>query len=139
MAAVGGDRRPGKDGAFPRGAGEAGAWARARADCVAIGNILVDDGVPAAMVAAFLRNPAAPLAERLLDALQAGEDAGGEHGPVLSAVIEVHGTHDFPLVDLRVDRAEEPIGVLSALYRDYAPSIEEFVLRATDPDRARGG
>ena len=107
--------------------------------CVAIGNILANERVPAAMIAAFARDPDADLADRLLSALQAGEDAGGEHGPVLSAVLEVHGDHDFPLVDLRVDRAEAPIAALAALYRDYAPSIGEFVLRATDPDRARGG
>jgi uncharacterized Ntn-hydrolase superfamily protein len=108
-------------------------------DCVSIGNILASEAVPEAMVAAFARDPEAELADRLLTALQAGEDAGGEHGEVLSAVLEVHAAHDFPLVDLRVDRAENPIAVLAALYRDYAPSIGEFVLRATDPDRARGG
>ncbi len=116
----------------------------ARADahgpgCVAIGNILANEGVPAAMVAAFARDPEADLADRLLDALRAGEAAGGEHGPVLSSVLEVHGEHDFPLVDLRVDRAEDPIAALSDLYRLWAPRIGEFVLRATDPDRARGG
>lgn len=107
--------------------------------CVAIGNILANDRVPAAMAAAFARDPDADLADRLLRALAAGEAAGGEHGPVLSAVLEVHGEHAFPLVDLRVDRAEDPIGAVTDLYRAWAPRIEEFVLRATDPDRARGG
>ncbi|WP_426954684.1 DUF1028 domain-containing protein [Muricoccus radiodurans] len=108
-------------------------------DCVAIGNILANDGVPAAMVAAFAADPGAPLADRLLAALAAGEAAGGEHGPVVSAVLEVHGAHDFPLADLRVDRAKDPIAELAGLWRDYAPQVEEFILRATDPDRARGG
>lgn len=107
--------------------------------CVAIGNILANEVVPAAMVAAFGRDPEVALAERLLAALRAGEAAGGERGPVLSAVLEVHGEHDFPLVDLRVDRAEDPVAALAALYREYAPRIGEFVLRAVDPDRARGG
>ncbi len=108
-------------------------------DCVAIGNILSNDGVPAAMVRAFEAEPDAPLGDRLLAALAAGEAAGGEHGPVISAVLEVHGEHDFALADLRVDRAADPIDELAALWRDYAPKIDEFVLRATDPDRARGG
>jgi uncharacterized Ntn-hydrolase superfamily protein len=109
------------------------------ANCVAIGNILASDTVPAAMVRAFEADPEAPLADRLLAALAAGETAGGEHGPVVSAMLEVHGSHDFPLADLRVDRAENPIRELAGLWRDYAPEVEEFILRATDPDRARGG
>ncbi|MFC0385462.1 DUF1028 domain-containing protein [Muricoccus vinaceus] len=108
-------------------------------DCVAIGNILANEEVPAAMVRVFEADPSAPLGDRLLAALAAGEAAGGEHGPVISAVLEVHGEFDFALADLRVDRAADPIADLAGLWRDYAPKIDEFVLRATDPDRARGG
>ncbi|MBI0535735.1 DUF1028 domain-containing protein [Roseomonas sp. KE2513] len=108
-------------------------------DCVATGNILSNEAVPEAMRRAFEAEPDAPLGDRLLAALVAGEAAGGEHGPVLSAVLEVHGGHDFALADLRVDRAAAPIAELAGLWRDYAPKIDEFVLRATDPDRARGG
>jgi len=108
-------------------------------DCVAIGNILSSTAVPAAMVRAFEADPAAPLGDRLLAALAAGEKAGGEHGPIISAVLELHGDHDFALADLRVDRAADPIAELAGLWRDYASKIDEFILRATDPDRARGG
>jgi uncharacterized Ntn-hydrolase superfamily protein len=108
-------------------------------DCVAIGNILSSSAVPAAMVRAFEAEPEAPLGDRLLAALRAGEAAGGEHGPVISAVLEIHGDQDFALADLRVDRAADPIAELAGLWRDYAPKIDEFILRATDPDRARGG
>ena len=107
--------------------------------CVAIGNILSSAEVPAAMVAAFAARPDLPLAERLLAGLAAGEAAGGEHGPVASAALKLYGEPDFPLADLRVDRAENPIAALESLWRDYAPSIDEFVLRALAPDRARGG
>jgi len=108
-------------------------------DCVAIGNILANEGVPQAMAESFARDTAAPLADRLLAALAAGEAAGGEHGPVLSAVLLVVGDESFPLVNLRVDKAQNPIAGLAALWQDYAPTVEEFVLRAIDPDRARGG
>ena len=47
-------------------------------DCVAIGNIIANTDVPVAMVRRFERDPAAPLAERLMQALEAGLDAGGE-------------------------------------------------------------
>lgn len=108
-------------------------------DCVAIGNILSSPEVPAAMVRAFEADPGALLGDRLLAALAAGQAAGGEHGPVISAVLEVHGDQDFALADLRVDRAADPIGDLAALWRIWAPRIDEFVLRATEPDRAQGG
>src|SRR4051812_39198498 len=48
-------------------------------DCVAIGNIIANPDVPAAMVCAFERDPSAHLAERLTAALEAGLAAGGEN------------------------------------------------------------
>lgn len=75
-------------------------------DCVAIANIVRSTAVPAAMVAAFEADPGRPLASRLVDALAAGEAAGGEHQPVLSAALLVVDRESFPFVDLRVDRHE---------------------------------
>ena len=52
--------------------------------------------------------------ERLLIALQAGVDAGGEEGPVHSAGLKVAFEHSWPLVDLRIDWAEEkPVSQLN--------------------------
>jgi len=106
-------------------------------DVVAIGNILANDGVPAAMAEAFRAADTAPLAERLLRGLEAGEAAGGEHGPVSSAALLVVAREIFPLVDLRVDKAPDPIAALRALWEDYAPEVEEYVIRAVDPERAK--
>lgn len=107
--------------------------------CVAIGNIMANTGVPQAMVAAFLADPDAPLASRLLAALQAGEDAGGEGRPLVSAALVVVEKESFPFVDLRVDRDAMPIATLAGMWRDYAPLAEEYVLRAVAPDSAVGG
>src|SRR4051812_24178476 len=107
-------------------------------DCVAIGNIIAAKAVPAAMVRAFERDPAAHLGERLMAALEAGLDAGGENGPVRSAALLVVHEQSFPLVDLRVDGAEQPIAGLRALWTEYIPWLDEFVIRAVDPDRAKG-
>lgn len=109
-------------------------------DCVAIGNILKNDTVPGAMVAAFEKDPGAPLAERLMRALEAGLAAGGERGPdpVRSSGLLVVHEESFPLVDLRVDAADEPIAALRSLWEEYIPWTEEFVLRAVHPDRAKG-
>ena len=107
-------------------------------DCVAIGNIIANAEVPVAMARAFEREPAQPLAERLMRALEAGLAAGGEVGPVRSAALLVVHEHDFPLVDLRVDADDRPVSTLRALWQEYIPWLDAFVIRAVDPDRAGG-
>ena len=77
-------------------------------DCVAAGNILADPGVPAAMAAAFVAAHELGLPERLLAALEAGRDAGGELRPVRSAALVVVHEQSFPYVDLRIDAADQP-------------------------------
>jgi uncharacterized Ntn-hydrolase superfamily protein len=108
-------------------------------DCVAIGNIIANTDVPVAMARRFERDPAAPLAERLMQALEAGLDAGGELKAVRSSALLVVHEQDFPLVDLRVDAADAPIAALRALWQEYIPWVDEFVVRAIDPDKAQGG
>lgn len=105
-------------------------------DVVAIGNILANDRVPAAMADAFQADESLPLAERLLRGLEAGEAAGGEHGDVHSASLLVFGAESFALVDLRMDWHETPIPALRRLWEAYAPTVDDYVIRATDPDRA---
>jgi len=103
-------------------------------DCCAIGNILASALVPAAMVRAFRVDPSAPLAERLVQALEAGLAAGGEHVPVRSAHLLVVERESFPLIDLRVDWHDAPIAALRALWQLYAPQSGDYLLRALDPD-----
>ena len=105
------------------------------AGVVAIGNILANDAVPAAMVSAFEASTGM-LAARLVDALAAGLTAGGEPRPVRSAALLVAGTHSFPLIDLRIDWSDTPIADLHALWARYAPEIDAYVARAVDPDSA---
>jgi uncharacterized Ntn-hydrolase superfamily protein len=105
-------------------------------DVVAIGNILSSSRVPDAMAAAFAADPELPLAERLVRGLEAGEAAGGEHGDVRSASLLVFGAHDFALVDLRADGHAEPIPALRALWEEYAPLVDAYVVRVIDPDNA---
>ncbi|MGE0724088.1 MAG: DUF1028 domain-containing protein [Alphaproteobacteria bacterium] len=107
-------------------------------DCVAIGNILANDRVPGAMTTAFEAASAESLAERLLRGLEAGLAAGGEHGAVMSAALIVVGNETFPLVDLRIDSQHEPIAALRRLWGEMIPWVDEFVIRAVDPDRAKG-
>lgn len=101
--------------------------------CVAAGNLLSQPQVIDAMVAAF-EQAEGVLAERLLAAMHAAMAAGGEAGPVHSAALKVVGDLVWPIVDLRVDWAEEnPIGELSALWRAYQPQLDDYITRALDP------
>lgn len=106
------------------------------ANCVAIGNILANDRVPQAMVDAFVATDDQPLAERLMRALEAGEAAGGEGGPLRSAALKVVAQEIFPLVDLRIDAADAPLPALRALWKEFAPLAEMYRQRALDPDAA---
>jgi uncharacterized Ntn-hydrolase superfamily protein len=103
-------------------------------DACAIGNILADPGVPAAMLRGLQSDPDRPLAERLLLALEAGLTAGGEHVPVRSAHLLVVANDEFPLIDLRIDWHDQPISALRSLWERYAPQMGDFRLRALDPD-----
>lgn len=103
-------------------------------DCVAIANIVRSETIPAAMVTAFEKNPGAPLALRLIEALKAGHAAGGEPRPLVSACLIVVHREAFPYVDLRVDSDADPIGTLRRLWREYEPAAELYVTRAVRPD-----
>jgi uncharacterized Ntn-hydrolase superfamily protein len=101
---------------------------------VAAGNMLADDAVLPAMLAAFADDPAADLGERLILALEAGLVAGGEAGPVHSAGLLVVDQQSWPLVDLRVDWAETaPIAHLRELWTLWQPQMHDYVTRALNP------
>jgi uncharacterized Ntn-hydrolase superfamily protein len=106
-------------------------------DCVAAGNLLKTAALPAAMTSAFAASPQVHLAERLLCALEAGLEAGGEEGAVHSAALLVVHQHSFPLVDLRCDWDDlAPISMLRRLWSDYEPQMQAYLTRALDPATA---
>ncbi|TAJ42302.1 MAG: DUF1028 domain-containing protein [Reyranella sp.] len=105
-------------------------------DCAAIANIVRSASLPGAMVAAFEKSPDLPLAHRLLEALEAGEAAGGERQPVISAALLVVHRESFPYVDLRVDDHTAPIAELGRLWSMYEPEADAYVVRAVDPEQA---
>lgn len=103
-------------------------------NCVAAGNMLANTEVIDTMVHAFESSDEGELTERLLAALSAGIAQGGEMGPVHSAAVKVVDDYPWPIVDLRVDWADEnPIAELSKLWEDYEPQMQAYVTRAIDP------
>ena len=114
-----------------------GIWAEARAENVACGgNLLADPEVPQAMVDAFLAS-SGPLGHRLIRAMRAALEAGGEAGPVRSAGMRLVREVSWPVADLRVDWSEScPIEGLASLWAMYEPQLDDYVTRARNPDGA---
>ncbi|NVK42194.1 MAG: DUF1028 domain-containing protein [Oceanospirillaceae bacterium] len=104
-------------------------------NCLAMGNLLANTDVPAAMVAAFEASEGL-LAERLLQALEAGLAAGGEMGAVHSAGLHMAAESAWPVVDLRVDWHERPVAELRTLWTLYQPQMQAYITRAKDPASA---
>ena len=99
------------------------------------GNLLDNDQVPAQMLATF-EQATGSLAERLMQALQAGLTAGGEATAVHSAGLLVVDKLEWPMIDLRVDWSEKPIEDLYRVWKIYEPQVEDYVVRALNPQIA---
>jgi len=84
--------------------------------CVVAGNRLVQTSVLSTMIQAFENTPGV-LGDRLLAALDAARRAGGEVGAERSAALKIVSAHCAPLLDLRVDWAEEPFAALYRLWQ----------------------
>jgi uncharacterized Ntn-hydrolase superfamily protein len=86
------------------------------------GNILVSGETVVAIAETFEATVGRPLAHRLLEALDAGQEAGGDSRGQQSAAILVveknggHGGMSDTLVDLRVDDHELPLEELRRIY-----------------------
>ncbi|GGK55956.1 DUF1028 domain-containing protein [Amphritea balenae] len=118
------------------GAEALGTFATAEGkNCIAMGNLLDNTAVPQAMIDSF-ENSSGHLAERLLQALEAGLAAGGELGPIQSAGLLVAAEPNWPVVDLRVDWHIEPIHELRMVWSNYQPQMDAYITRAKDPANA---
>jgi uncharacterized Ntn-hydrolase superfamily protein len=107
-----------------------------REGVVAAGNLLSSERVPDAMVDAFLAQPETQIGDRLLAALKAGDEAGGEEGPVRSCGMVIVDKVAWPVSDLRVDWSDDPIAELTAVWEIWKPQAEDYVVRAVHPDGA---
>jgi uncharacterized Ntn-hydrolase superfamily protein len=124
-------------GAAFSGSGTLGLYATSEGpDAVAAGNLLASETVTAAMMGSFTRTDG-DLGGRLIAALLAGLEAGGEAGPVHSAGLLIAGEEAWPIADLRVDWDDtDPIGRLAALWQIWQPQMDDYVTRALDPTAA---
>jgi uncharacterized Ntn-hydrolase superfamily protein len=102
----------------------------------AAGNMLANSDVIQAMVDSFNTSVDHELADRLIRALEAGVEAGGEAGPVHSSAVLVATDVAWPSTNLRVDWDENPIARLREIYQVWAPQAQDYVTRALNPNSA---
>lgn len=119
------------------------AWAgHLQGDGYAVfGNVLAGEPTITAMAASWDAGAALDLDERLLRALEAGRDAGGQAGaegdhlPERSAALVVRGADCVRDIDLRVDLHDDAVTELRRVHTGYVPYLEYYALRARDPAR----
>ncbi len=100
---------------------------------VAMGNVLAGPEVAQAISEEFLVGRDLDLEERLLRAIEAGRDAGGQEEGQTSAGILVYGKETYSRCDLRVDVAEEPVAELRRIFNWYKPLIPYYEERGRNP------
>lgn len=82
------------------------------------GNLLTGAQVLESMVTAF-ESSSDTLAAKLLQAIAAGQQAGGDKRGKISAALLVVTDYGHPYLDLRIDRSDAPVEELYALYEEY--------------------
>jgi uncharacterized Ntn-hydrolase superfamily protein len=105
---------------------------------IAMGNVLLGPQVVDAMAAAYAENATLELEERLLLALEAGRDAGGQSNgvrrmPERSSALVVTGAQPYPKISLRVDADATAVDKLRALYTRYKKYEEYYRQRDLFP------
>jgi uncharacterized Ntn-hydrolase superfamily protein len=125
------------------------------------GNMLVGEPTIMMMAEAFEANRGIELAERLLRALEAGQEAGGDKRGRQSAALKVATTEEYAHLDIRVDDHPDPVAELRRLFeeakKEYLPFkqflptrgrpagiydralIDRIVAEQAQRDKERGG
>lgn len=104
------------------------------------GNMLTGPEVIADMASAFRASAGAPLDERLMRAMEAGDAAGGDRRGRQSASLRIQGAEDYAALDLRVDEHPAPVAelrrVLEIARLQLVPFVEGMPKRDAPPGPA---
>jgi len=101
------------------------------------GNMLVGPEVAAQTLATYKKAMDKPFIERLLEAMQAGEDAGGDKRGKQSAALLVHRDQDYPWLSIRADDHPDPLAELRRLYsvaQERYMHVAETMATKANPD-----
>jgi len=99
------------------------------------GNMLAGAAVVESSFAEFAAGEGKSLPERLIDALDAGQSAGGDKRGRQSSALQIHSTEEIADIDLRVDDHPEPLAELRRLLAVFRRDAEP--VRPLTPTRAR--
>lgn len=102
------------------------------------GNMLAGPGVINETMAAWQAGAAKPFARRLMDALLAGDKAGGDKRGKQSAAIRIMKTEPWPWIDLRIDDAADPIQDLSHMLDMFLDERAPYYVTLATRDRPAG-
>lgn len=80
------------------------------------GNMLTGPEVVASTLQTYKATAGKPMVERLLEAMQAGENAGGDKRGKQSAALIVYRDQDYAWLDIRADDHADPLAELRRLY-----------------------
>lgn len=108
---------------------------------VAMGNVLAGQHVVDAMARAYDAASHEPFDRRLLRAVEAGRDAGGQvgnegHLTERSAALRVFAAHDHAELDLRVDLHDKAVDELRRVFEEYALYRDYYRERGRNPRQA---
>lgn len=103
----------------------------------AAGNVLAGAQVVDAIAGAFEASSGEDLAERLMRAVEAGRDAGGQPEGQNSASLVVYGREPYALADLRVDLHDSPEAELRRLWDWFRPMVPYYAKRAVSASMPR--
>ncbi|MES2511357.1 MAG: DUF1028 domain-containing protein [Pseudomonadota bacterium] len=115
----------------------------ARNGLVAMGNVLLGPEVVDGMVRGFDARPEDNLEDRLLKALEAGRDAGGQSNgsrrmPERSAALIVMSDQHYPKINLRVDLHDRAVDELRRVYDRYQLYADYYRQRDLQPATVPG-
>ncbi len=104
---------------------------------VVMGNALVGEGVVAAMAEAMETSAEEDLGERLVRAIEAGTDAGGQPNGQRSAAVLVYENEGYSIINLRVDDSDTPMAELRRLFDRLQPLLPYYKERPDNPTIGR--
>jgi uncharacterized Ntn-hydrolase superfamily protein len=98
------------------------------------GNRLVGPEAVDAVAERFAAEREEPFAERLLRALEAGHATGADREGERSATLYVMADEEYPLWDIRVDHADDPVAELRSMHDVFLDEVVPIIERL--PGRA---
>jgi uncharacterized Ntn-hydrolase superfamily protein len=107
-------------------------------DVAAQGNRLVGPETLEAVVETFEDHREMDLAWRIFEALKAGETTGADKEGALSGAITVMDTEAYPLWDVRVDHADDPVVALRSLMQEFEEQLLPHLRKLSTRDDPEG-